>query len=179
MPNLFHRLMKRIVLTFRILPILFLCIVNDGQPDSTRHEHALTVNSPAMVNTYNRARQSSYTEQQNSQFGNFPIRAAIFLYPRDGLKNWAAVFTYSPTLEPSTLFLIGIGMVGLAAWGRSHPPSIKKDPIERANETPMLNAQKYIPDGAQSSKLVEDLPLDPRRSELTNHATTGLGLHSH
>ena len=71
---------------------------------------------------------------------NLPAANAIFGNTHEGFINWTRVLTNPPTLEPSILVLVGIALVGIAAWGRSHPPKIKHE-LYRADERQIIEAQ--------------------------------------
>ena len=172
MSNLFHLSLKRTALTFKILPILFLCTVSGGQPNKPLHQHALWMARGAMVTIHNWSRKPYDTEPQTSALGK-----ANFQKSKDGLPNWASVFAHSPTLEPSTLFLIGIGLVGLAAWGRSHPPTIKNNEAKRANGIQVLTAQTDLPNVANSDDFIVGYIRGQSRSKPNEDLSTRLDLH--
>jgi len=82
-----------------------------------------------------------YSDQR--LLSNFPAGNAISGNLHEGFINWTRVLTNPPTLEPSILVLVGIGLVGIAAWGRSHPPKIKQE-LYGAKERQIIETQIHV-----------------------------------
>jgi hypothetical protein len=121
MISLLHRFLNRSALKLWILAVLSLSIVTDGralydQNDMGAGKKAShEIGKLAKIQINDRLYSYDY-HTKHAANNNFRNPSAAF-------NIWAAVFTQSPELDPSTLFIFVFVLVGLAAWGRSHPPN--------------------------------------------------------
>ena len=133
---LLHRLLNRSALKLWILVILSLSIVTDGRAlyDQEQNESGIgkrasyeqkLANFQVAGGLYSRDFDRTYVANTN------------FRNPSAAFNFFSAVFTHSPALDPSKLFLLGLVLVGLAAWGRSHPPNTKPEQSDTANSIPV------------------------------------------
>ena len=148
----FHRSPERNVFIAWILPLLCLWTIVGAQAFATTNQAvfaspsypSFTKESPVYHQiTTSPANRARYSEQRILKTSNLPTGNAIFGNPLEGFINWTHLLTNPPTLEPSLLVFVGIGLVGIAAWGRSHPPKIKQE-LYRAKETEITEAQIQV-----------------------------------
>ena len=145
------RLLERIAFAAWILPLICLWTIAGAQAFATTNKAVFASPSyPSFTTTeipiYNQittlpSSGVHYSDQR--LLSNFPAANAIFGNPHEGFINWTYVLTNPPTLEPSILVLVGIGLVGIAAWGRSHPPKIKRE-LYGANESQIIETQIHV-----------------------------------
>ena len=145
-----HRSLERNVFVGWILPLLCLSTIAGAQAFATTNQAmfvspsypSFTTESP-MYHQITTLPSSGVRYSEQRLLSNFPAGNAIFENPHEGFINWTHLLTNPPTLEPSILVLVGIGLVGIAAWGRSHPPKMKQEP-SRGNETEIIEAQIHL-----------------------------------
>ena len=146
-----NRSLERIAFAAWILPLVCLWTIAGAQAFATTNKALFASPSyPSFTTTeipiYNQittlpSGRAHYSDQR--LLSNFPAANAIFGNSHEGFINWTHVLRNPPTLEPSILVLVGIGLVGIAAWGRSHPPKITQE-LYGADERQIIEAQIHV-----------------------------------